>query len=170
MRDVIANEIIEERIFYLRGQKVMIDRDLAQLYGVETKYLNRQVKRNKERFPLEFMFQLNLKEKEELVTICHRFKMMKHSSTLPYVFTEHGVVMLSSVLRSKRAVQVNIAVVRAFIKMREMLNAHKELIVRLNALERKTGRHDVAIREIFKAIHQLMTQPEKSRSKIGFRP
>lgn len=120
-QDVIPHERIEERIFFIRGYKVMIDRDLAELYGVETKYLNRQVKRNKERFPDEFTFQLAPQEKEELVTICHRFKTLKHSSSLPYAFTEHGVAMLASVLKSSIAVQMSILIVKAFIKLREVV-------------------------------------------------
>jgi hypothetical protein len=92
MKDLIPKETIEQRIFLIRNQKVMIDRDLAELYGVETKHLNRQVKRNIQRFPEEFMFQLTNKERNQLVTICHRFKTMKHSSSLPYAFTEHGVM------------------------------------------------------------------------------
>jgi len=107
-RLIITQGLIENNIFLIRGQKIMIDRDLAKLYGVETKYLNRQVKRNIGRFPGEFMFQLNPEEKNELVTKCHRFETMKHSSVLPYAFTEHGVAMLASVLKSETAVKISI--------------------------------------------------------------
>lgn len=96
MSDLIPQELIEQRIFLIRNQKVMIDRDLAELYGVETKHLNRQVKRNIQRFPEEFMFQLAPNEKDQLVTICHRFRSMKHSSALPYAFTEHGAIMVET--------------------------------------------------------------------------
>ena len=106
MKIVIPDEVIERKIFLIHNKRVMLNRDLAGLYGVETKYLNRQVKRNIQRFPEEFCFRLNMQEKTELVTICHRFKTMKHSTSLPYVFTEHGVAMLASVLNSERAVKI----------------------------------------------------------------
>ena len=106
MKTLIPHETIEQRIFLIRGHKVMIDRDLAELYGVETKHLNRQVRRNIQRFPKEFMLHLTTEEKNELVTNCHRFKTMKHSSVLPYAFTEYGVAMLASVLNSEKAIQV----------------------------------------------------------------
>src|SRR3989338_11074066 len=117
MRDLIPQETIEQRIFLIRHQKVMIDKDIAELYGVETKHLNRQVKRNIQRFPEEFMFQLNVEERNQLVSICHRFKTMKDSSSLPYAFTEHGVAMLASVLKSDRAVKISINIIKAFVKL-----------------------------------------------------
>jgi len=147
----------------------MIDRDLAELYGVETKYLNRQVKRNIQRFPDEFMLQLSSEEKDELVTICHRFRTMKHSSTLPYAFTEHGVAMLASVLKTERAVKISISIIKTFVKLREIVSTHKELAHKLSQLERKIERHDTEIQAIFEAIRQLMTPPEKPHRKIGFR-
>lgn len=146
----------------------MIDRDLARLYGVETKYLNRQVRRNIERFPEEFMFNLTREEKDELVTICHRFKTMKHSSTLPYAFTEHGVAMLASVLKSEKAVKISIVIIKAFVRLRRFLATHKELAHKLSELERKIAKHDEDIQAIFYAIKQLMTPPEKPKRKIGF--
>lgn len=146
----------------------MIDRDLAELYGVETKHLNRQVKRNILRFPEEFMFQLAIGERNQLVTICHRFKTMKHSSSLPYAFTEHGVAMLASVLKSDRAVKISINIIKAFVKLREMLSTNKELAHKLAQLERKIEKHDEEIRLIFDAIRQLMTPPEPKRRRIGF--
>ena len=109
MNELVTNDTVEQRIFLIRGQKVMIDRDLAELYGVTTKNLNRQVKRNILRFPQEFMFQLTQEEKEQLVPIWHRFKTMKHSTSLPYVFTEHGVAMLASVLNSDRAIKIAVS-------------------------------------------------------------
>ncbi len=166
---LVSSEIIEQRIFVIRGQKVMVDRDLAQLYEVETKYLNRQVRRNKERFPSEFCFQLTLAEKQELVTICHRFNSMKHSSVLPFAFTEHGVAMLSAVLKSAKAVKINICIIKTFIKLREFLSTHKELAHQLKELERIVGRHDYEIKSIFEAIRQLMiAPPEPPKRKIGF--
>ncbi len=146
----------------------MIDRDIAELYGVETKHLNRQVKRNIQRFPEEFMFQLAIEERNQLVTICHRFKTMKHSSSLPYAFTEHGVAMLASVLKSDRAVKISINIIKAFVKLREMISTHKELAHKLTQLERKIEKHDDEIRLIFDAIRQLMASPEPKRRKIGF--
>jgi phage regulator Rha-like protein len=147
----------------------MIDRDLAELYGVETKYLNRQVKRNIQRFPEEFMFRLTAEERDQLVTICHRFKTMKHSSTLPHAFTEHGVAMLAGVLKSERAVKISINIIKAFVKLREILSTHKELAKKFSELERKIEKHDDEIRMIFDAIRALMAPPEKKRSKIGFK-
>jgi len=146
----------------------MIDRDLAELYGVETKYLNRQVKRNIQRFPEEFMFRLNKKEKNELVTICHRFKTMKYSSALPYAFTEHGVAMLASVLKSGEAIRISIGIIKTFVKLREIISTHKEFSHKLSQLERKIEKHDVEIHTIFEAIRQLMVAPEKPKQKIGF--
>jgi len=168
MKDLIPQETIEQRIFLIRKQKVMVDRDLAELYGVETKHLNRQVKRNIQRFPDEFMLQLTIEERNQLVTICHRFKTMKHSSSLPYVFTEHGVAMLASVLKSDRAVKISINIIKAFVKLREMLSTHKELAHKLAQLERKIEKHDDEIKLIFDAIRQLMTPPEPKMRKIGF--
>ena len=146
----------------------MIDRDLARLYGVETKYLNRQVRRNIGRFPEEFMFKLTREEKDELVTICHRLKTMKHSSTLPYAFTEHGVAMLASVLKSEKAVKISIVIIKAFVRLRQILSTHKELAHKLSQLERKIEKHDVEIKAIFDAIRELMTPPKKPRKRIGF--
>ncbi len=165
----VPAEIVENKIFIIRQQKVIIDRDIAELYGVETKYLNRQVKRNQARFPKEFMFQLTLAEKGQLVTICHRFKPLKHSVSLPYAFTEHGVAMLASVLKSQTAVEMSILIIKAFINLREFLSTHKELLIKLQDLDRKVGRHDEDIKAIVEAIRQLMAQPpEPKKGKIGF--
>jgi len=147
----------------------MLDRDLAELYGVETKHLNRQVKRNIQRFPEEFSFRLNKSEKIELVTICHRFRSMKHSTSLPYVFTEHGVAMLASVLNSERAIKISIAIIKTFVKLKEIMCSHKELLLRLDALEIKYANHDNKIIEIFKAIQQLLLLPKDSRVITGFK-
>ena len=169
MDPIVPIEVIEQRIYLIRRQKVMIDRDLAELYGVETKYLNRQVKRNILRFPPEFMFQLNEDEKNELVTIWHRFSTLKHSSALPYAFTEHGVAMLASVLKSERAVKISIHIIKTFVKLRQIISSHKELAHKLEQLERKIEKHDEEIKLIFDAIRQLMAQPEPKEKKIGFR-
>ena len=165
---LIPQEVIEERIFFIRGQKVMIDRDLAELYGVETKYLNRQVKRNIERFPDDFMFQLTTEEKKELVTNCHRFRTLKHSATLPYAFTEHGVAMLASVLNSERAVKISILIIKTFVRLHKLLSVHKEFAQRLTQLEQEVGKHDSKIKAILKIIHKLVAPSEKPIGKIVF--
>ena len=167
---ILLSGEIENRIFLIRNQKVMVDRDLAELYGVETKYLNRQVKRNIERFPEEFMFQLNQKEKQELVTNCHRFQSMKHATTRPYVFTEHGVAMLASVLKSERAVKISIHIVKTFIRLREFIITHKELAQKMEELEQKIGAHDQEIKTIIEFIRRLIDEPEKQKPQIGFHP
>jgi len=171
MKELITNDTIEQRIFLIRGQKVMLDHDLAELYGVTTKHLNRQVKRNILRFPGEFMFQLTPEEKEQLVPIWHRFKARKHTSTLPYAFTEHGITMLSAVLNSERAITISILVVKTFIRIRKILSANKELTEKLKELENKVNTHDKDIILIFEAINKLMAPPPKSeepKRKIGF--
>ena len=168
---IASVEKIESRIFVIRGQKVMLDADLAELYGVETKVLNQAIKRNIERFPEDFMFQLTNHEKIEVVTNCDHLAKLKYSPTLPYAFTEHGALMLGNVLKSVRAVEVSLMVVRAFVHLRELVSTHKELSQKLNQLERKVGAHDRAIAELINAIRQLMTplDPKKKRP-IGFAP
>ena len=163
----IVPEIIESRIFLIRNQKVMVDRDLAELYEVTTKALNQAVKRNGNRFPSEFMFRLTMRERKELVTNCDRFASLKHSTSLPYVFTEHGVAMLSSVLNSERAIQVNIAVIKTFIKLREIMSSYKKLAGKIKDLENK---YDTQFRVVFEAIRRLMQEEEKPKGKIGFHP
>ncbi len=168
MKALLPMEVIERKILLIRGQKVMLDSDLAELYGVETFNLNKAVKRNIDRFPEDFMFQLS---KEEADSLRFQIGMSKEKGRggrryLPFVFTEQGVAMLSSVLNSKRAVQVNIAIMRVFVKLREMIASNKELAKRLDELEKK---YDAQFRVVFDAIRQLMTPPEKPRRKIGFR-
>jgi len=164
----ISATVITNKIFIIRGQKVMVDRDLAELYGVTTKRLNEQVKRNAKRFPADFMFRLNVREKEQLVAICDRFKTMKHSTINPKVFTEQGVAMLSTVLNSERAIQVNIAIMRVFVQFRSMLSTHKELALKLKRLENKVGNNSQEIQVIFEAIRKLIATPEKPKKRIGF--
>lgn len=159
---------IEEKILLIRGQKVMIDTDLAMLYGVHTKRLNEQVKRNKERFPADFMFQLTAEEKADLVANCGHLENLKYSPSLPYTFTEHGAIMAASVLNSERAVEVSVYVVRAFVRLREFLSTHRELAIKLADLERRLESHDEAIQSLVEAIRQLMVPPEPKRSRIGF--
>ncbi|MBU2622265.1 MAG: ORF6N domain-containing protein [Proteobacteria bacterium] len=165
---VIPVEMIEKAILFIRNQRVMLDTDLAALYGVQTKVLNQAVKRNERRFPSDFVFFLTKEEKDELVTNCDRLRRMRHSSALPRAFTEQGVAMLSSVLNSERAVDVNIEIMRAFIRLRVLLSAQKELAGKLSELEKQLEGHDEKIKVIFQAIRQLMTSPENPRKKIGF--
>ncbi len=170
MSKSIAVEVIATRILEIRGKKVMLDRDLARLYGVSTKALNQAVKRNIKRFPADFMFELTISEKERVVTICDHLRALKFSYQLPYAFTEQGVAMLSSVLNSERAIQVNILIMRAFTKLREILLTHKELAVKIDALEKKYAEHDETIKGIFEAIKQLLEPPpEKEKRIIGFK-
>ena len=167
---LIPQETIESRILLIRGKKVMLDRDLAKLYKVPTKRLNEQVKRNIERFPGDFMFQLTKEEfedwKSQIATSNSEKMGLRRMS---YAFTEQGVAMLSSVLHSKRAIQVNIAIMRVFVKLKEMISAHKELFYKLKDLERKIEKHDEQICVIFDAIRRLMEPPpEKPKRRIGF--
>lgn len=143
---------IFDRIFTIRGLQVMVDRDLAEIYGVETKVRNQAVKRNSERFPKEFLFQLNQSEKTELVTNCDRFHSLKHSNSNPYAFTEQGVAMLSAVLKSETAVQVSIQIINAFVEMRKILQSNVGLLQRLEKLEMKQLQADQKFKLIFKAL------------------
>ena len=166
MKDLIPTERVEQAIFLIRGQKVMLDVDLAKLYGVTTFNLNKAVKRNLDRFPEDFMFQLNYQEVRNLI---FQFGISSWGGTRkpPRAFTEQGVAMLSSVLKSKRAVQVNIEIMRAFVKLREMLASHKDLALKLAEMEKK---YDSQFKVVFDAIRELMTPIEPpSKPRIGFR-
>jgi len=167
---LVPIERIERSILTIRGQRVMLDADLAELYGVATKVLNQAVKRNPQRFPEDFVFHLSLDEKMEVVTNCDHLARLKFSPTLPFAFTEHGAIMAANVLNSGRAAQVSVLVVRAFVRLRQAFAAHKELAQKLAELERKVVTHDTAIREIVEAIKQLaaLPSPEPEKSKIGF--
>ena len=165
MKELIPEEVVEKKIYLIRGQKIMLSIHLAELYGVETRALNQAVKRNIDRFPEDFMFQLKDSEAEWLVSqnvIPHK---KYFGGSLPYAFTEQGVAMLSSVLNSERAVQVNIAIMRAFVKLREMIASNKDLARRLDDIEKK---YDAQFKVVFDAIRQLMTPPEPKKRKIGF--
>src|SRR3989338_6020339 len=168
MAGAIPQEVIEQRIFLVRGKKVMIDRDLAILYGVETKYLNRQVRRNIKRFPETFMFRLNRLEKDELVTKWHQFEKIKHSYSPPYAFTEHGVAMLASVLNSAAAIQISIHIINVFVRLREFAAHYFELSQKLAQLEQKVGKHDEVTGDLIQAMRDLMVVPEKPKRRIGF--
>jgi len=166
--NLVLAEKIESRIVIIRGERMMMDQDLAELYNVSTGRLNEQVKRNIRRFPGDFMIQLTRKEFENLKS---QFAISSWGGTrkLPYAFTEQGVAMLSSVLHSERAIQVNIAIIRAFVKLRQILSRNKELARKIKQLEGKVKKHDEEIHAIFEVIHQLMTPPEKPKRRIGFR-
>lgn len=159
---------IVERIIWIRGKKVMLDRDLAQLYGVSTKRLNEQVKRNLSRFPEDFMFQLTLIEKREVVANCDHLKALHFSPNLPYAFTEHRAVMLASVLNSKTAIQANIQIVRVFTSMREMALKNKEMILKIEKLEQRVGTHDKELVLVFETLRKMLQSPPPKRNRIGF--
>ena len=164
---LIPTERIEKAIYLIRGEKVMLDRDLAELYQVETKTLNRAVKRNLSRFPADFMFQLSADEAASLRYQIGTSKQGRGGRRyLPFVFTEQGVAMLSSLLRSKRAIQVNIEIMRAFVRLRQMLASNAELSRRLDELESK---YDRQFKVVFDAIRKLMTPAPAARKQIGFR-
>ena len=168
MKELVLQPVVEQKIFIIRGLKVMLDRDLAYLYGVKSIVLRQQVKRNKERFPDDFMFQLTEEEAEIMVSQNVIPSRKYLGGYLPYAFTEQGVAMLSGILHSKRAVQVNIAIMRAFVKLREVLSTHKELAYKLKELEQGIEKHDTDIQNIFEAIRRLMAPPESPKRKIGF--
>ena len=157
---------IEKLIYIIRGNKVMLDSDLARLYGVETRVLKQAVRRNKKRFPDDFIFELTREEIMGISQIVTSSK-IKYSKSV-HAFTEQGVAMLSSVLNSERAIEVNIEIMRAFVRVREMLGAQKELASKLKELENSIQDHDEQIQTIFEAIRQLMTPSEKPKKKIGF--
>ena len=174
---IIPQEIIQNKIFIIRGKKVMFDRDLAQLYGVETKALNQAVKRNIERFPEDFMFRLSKAEMEGLKSqfaisnsLRSQFVTLKrgqHLKYLPYAFTEYGILMLSSVLNSKRAIQVNIQIMRTFSKLRDMLASHVELKRKIEDMEKE---YDYQFKVVFDTIKKTITPPKKAKKFIGFHP
>ncbi len=170
-RLLVPVEVIERRIYLIRGLKVMLDTDLAELYQVQTFRLNEQVKRNRSRFPEDFMFQLTKEEQRSLTSQFARSKKGRGGRrTLPYAFTEQGVAMLSTVLASDRAIRVNIAIMRAFVKLREMLSTHQEVLQKLEQLERNYQRHDAQIKIVFDAIRKLIEAPGRPQRKIGFAP
>jgi hypothetical protein len=162
----IHSEIIEKKIFLIRQQKVMLEFHLAELYGVEVKALKRTVRRNIDRFPEDFMFEINRDEYNSLRYHFGTLKRGKHTKYLPFAFTELGVAMLSSVLRSKRAIHVNIEIMRAFVKLRKLLASHKDLERKLNELE---SGYDSKFKIVFDALRELMKPPERTKRPLGFR-
>ena len=175
----LTNVTIENRIFTIRGLKVMLDRDLAELYGVQTFRLNEAVKRNIKRFPNDFMFKLNDDELKELIANCDRFKTLKHSTNPPFAFTEQGVSMLSSVLNSERAIAINVEIIRAFVKLRqfaisqintnkELEELHKMLMLHIENSDNKFAQHDKAISQIINVLNNLIDKPRETK-QIGFK-
>jgi len=167
----VSIEFIERRIYLIRGQKVMIDGDLAELYGVPTKALNQQVQRNRKRFPEDFMFQLT-KEESEILRSQFVTSRSGHGGrrSLPYAFTEPGVAMLSSVLNSERAIEVNITIMRAFIRLRQMLESNEDLNRKFAAVIRKLATHDKYLKIVFDELKKLSERPTAPRKQIGFKP
>ena len=166
---------IQNRIYEIRGQKVMLDFDLALLYGTETRILKQAVRRNINRFPKDFIFELKKKEWQELITICDKLPDgVKYSPALPYAFTEHGITMLASVLKTSKAIQMNIAIVRAFIALKQFALNYKELAEQIKELKETTGNHNIELTQIYLALENLLdekaTQKEwEDRERIGFR-
>ena len=167
---LISLDLVERKIYVVRGQKAMLDSDSATLYGVETRVLNQAVKRNNQRFPEDFMFQLTKEEFENLKSQSVTSNSGNYGGRrkLPYVFTEQGLAMLSSVLNSERAVQVNIGIMRAFVNVRKMLSTNAEVSKKLTEIEDKLGAHDEHFKKVFTAIRLLMSPPDKSDQQIGF--
>jgi len=165
---ITSEKKIIDKIFLVRGQKVMLDTDLAQLYCVETRRLNESIKRNASRFPKDFMFKLT---RREFANLKSQFATSSWGGTrkLPMAFTELGVAMLSSVLNSAKAIAVNIKIIRIFTKMREVILSHKDLLLRLDQLERKVDKNDEDIQTVFKVLRQLISPPSAPRKKIGFK-
>lgn len=168
-KSVIKVGAIQQRILLIRGEKVIVDADLAEAYGVTTKALNQAIRRNPNRFPSDFMFSLTREEKAELVTNCDHLQRLKFSPVTPRGFTEHGAIMAASVLNSPRAIEVSVFVVRAFVQLRETLAQHKEIAIKIEQLEKKLSEHDEQIVVLVDAIKQLMSPklPPKTR-RIGF--
>ncbi len=180
MKQLVHQGVIEQRILLIRGQRVILDVDLAKIYGVSTKQLNQQIKRNRGRFPEDFMFRLTEREQEEVVAICGQLKTLRSQIVtskkgrggrryLPFAFTEHGALMVANILNSPTAVKASIQVVRAFVKLRKFLASHKNLARKLYELEKK---YDGKFKAVFEAIHRLMNPDEEviepRRRKIGF--
>jgi phage regulator Rha-like protein len=165
----IADEAVMNKIHYIRNHKVMLDKDLAELFGVNPRRLREQVKRNIQRFPKNFMFQLSENELDAMVSHFATPSRQYFGGSLPYAFTEHGVLMLANVLKSERAVAVSLRLIEIFVKMREILSANKDILIKLEQLEKKVTNHGEDIQMIFSALKQLLNPPTSRRQRIGFR-
>jgi hypothetical protein len=171
-QSAISVKAVEPLILFIRGQKVILANDLAELYGVSTKSLNQAVRRNEKRFPADFLFQLTAEEKQEVVTNCDHLQKLKFSPQRPFAFTEHGAIMAATILNSDRAVDVSVLVVRAFVRLRQLVASDSRLSGKFDELERKVEKHDIAIQQLVATIRELLQPPhlDKDRKKIGFRP
>ena len=166
---VIPDEVVMNKIYLIRGHKVMLDRDLAELYGVKSIRLREQVKRNQDRFPVNFMFQLDEKEVDGMVSQNAIPSRQHLGGSLPYAFTEHGVLMLANVLKSEQAIIMSIRIIEIFVKLREALLTHKDILLKLEQLERKAVKHDGEIILIFKYLKELLNPKTEPMRKIGFK-
>ncbi len=166
---IIPEEVIVNKIYHLRGKKVMLSYDLAELYQVKTKRLNEQVRRNSGKFPERYMFRISIEEYQSLRSQNATLKRGQHSKYPPYAFTEHGILMLSSVLRSERADKVNMLIIDTFVKLNEMLLTHQDLLIKMEALEKKVAGQDEAIQQVFAYLKQFIKEQVTPRKKIGFK-
>jgi phage regulator Rha-like protein len=166
----IIDEKIIDKIHLVRGLKVMLDKDIAELYGVETKRLKEQVNRNLNRFPSHYMIELTKEESESLRSQNAPLKQGAHTKYLPYAFTEHGVLMLANVLKSGRAIEMSIKIIDVFVKLREMLLTHTDILLKLELLEKQVVQNSEEIGSIFEALKQLLNPPQEPRQRIGFKP
>lgn len=167
---LLSDEQLLGKLHFIRGQRIMLDRDLAELYGVEVKRLKEQVRRNMERFPEAFMFELTLEEDHALRSQNATLKQGEHGKYPPFAFTEHGILMLANVLRSERAIAVSIRIIDLFVRMREVMLAHQDILLRLEQLERRVGEHGADIQALFQYLKQLLAPPSEPRKRIGFKP
>lgn len=167
---IILVESIESIIIPIRGQKILVDADLARLYGVPTKRLNEQVKRNIKRFPADFMFELSPEEKKELVANCDRFTNLHHSTVLPKAFTEHGVLMAANVLRTEKAFEVSVQIIRAFVRIRQMLTTTPDLAKKIEEIENRLAKHDQEFKDFHDLLLPLIGMNLANKRKIGFKP
>ena len=165
----LPDEVVMEKIYVIRGMKVMLDRDLAELYGVETRRLKEQVRRNIDRFPKDFMFELTEKEHQHLKEQFGKGSRGKHSKYPPFAFTEHGVLMLSSVLNSERATKVNIQIMRVYVRIREMMLTHKDLLLKMEQLEKRMAKQDEKIALVFKYLKKFIDVKDKPRNPVGYK-
>ena len=166
--EIVPMGQVGQRILVIRGNKVMLDADLAEIFQVKTKALNQAIKRNIDRFPSDFLIQLTPTEKTEVVTNCDHLQKLKYSPQLPYAFTEHGVVMLSMVLKSQRAIEVSVHIIRVFIKIREILSSNKELAYKIQELEREQKVQNKHINAIYSMFDKLLDEPLKPPGPLGF--
>jgi len=170
---VVPDEVLINKIYFIRGQKIMLDTDLAELYGVETRILKQAVRRNIGRFPEDFMFELTKEEQTAVKEQNEASEQSNHAKYAPFAFSEHGVLMLSSVLNSERAIKVNIQIMRIYTKLKEMVLTHKDILLKLEQLEKKVVQHDENMQMIFTALKQLLQEPKppkEPKKRIGFRP